>query len=64
MLSMMRMGYKKYQTLFHYTEKRIPTHYTQSNALNDLIRELNGGKLDKTFPIEWENYKNCLHINK
>ena len=30
------------------------------NALNDLIRELNNGKLDKTFPIEWTNYKNSL----
>ena len=30
------------------------------NALNDLIRELNDGKLDKRFPIEWENYRNSL----
>ena len=40
-------------------KKDTNTLYT-INALNDLIRELNDGKLDKTFPIEWENYKNCL----
>ena len=30
------------------------------NALNDLIRELNDGKLDKNFQINWSNYQNCL----
>ena len=38
----------------------IPNTLYTINALNDLIRELNGGKLDKTFPIDWENYKNSL----
>ena len=40
-------------------KKNTNTLYT-INALNDLIRELNDGKLDKTFPIQWENYKNSL----
>ena len=40
-------------------KKNTNTLYT-INALNDLIRELNDGKLDKRFPIDWENYKNCL----
>ena len=31
-----------------------------TNALNDLIRELNGGKLDKSYQINWEDYQNCL----
>ena len=46
-------------TISLHRKKNTNTLYT-INALNDLIRELNGGKLDKRFPIEWENYKNCL----
>ena len=46
-------------TISLHRKKNTNTLYT-INALNDLIPELNGGKLDKTFPIEWENYKNCL----
>ena len=46
-------------TISLHRKKNTNTLYT-INALNDLIRELNGGKLDETFPIEWENYKNCL----
>tara|TARA_Y100000593_G_C4069480_1_gene218405 strand:- start:34 stop:450 length:417 start_codon:yes stop_codon:yes gene_type:complete len=46
-------------TISLHRKKNTNTLYT-INALNDLIRELNGGKLDKSFPIEWENYKNSL----
>ena len=45
-------------TISLHRKKNTNTLYT-INALNDLIRELNDGKLDKTF-IEWENYKNSL----
>ena len=46
-------------TISLHRKKNTNTLYT-INALNDLIRELNNGKLDKRFPIDWENYKNCL----
>ena len=46
-------------TISLHRKKNTNTLYT-INALNDLIRELNDGRLDKTFPIQWENYKNCL----
>ena len=46
-------------TISLHRKKNSNTLYT-INALNDLIRELNGGKLDKSFPIEWKNYRNCL----
>ena len=46
-------------TISLHRKKNTNTLYT-INALNDLIRELNNGRLDKTFTIEWENYKNCL----
>jgi len=32
------------------------------NALNTLIREENGGSLDKTFQVNWEYYKDSLII--
>ena len=46
-------------TISLHRKKNSNTLYT-INALNDLIRELNGGKLDKSFSIEWNNYRNCL----
>ena len=46
-------------TISLHRKKNTNTLYT-INALNDLIRELNGGKLDKSFPIEWVNYRNSL----
>ena len=46
-------------TISLHRNKNTNTLYT-INALNDLIRELNGGKLDKSYPIQWENYTNCL----
>jgi len=46
-------------TISLHRKKHTNTLYT-INALNDLIRELNDGKLDKRFPIEWENYRNSL----
>ena len=40
-------------------KKQTNTLYT-INALNELIKSLNSGVLDKKFPIEWNNYKNCI----
>ena len=46
-------------TISLHRKKHTNTLYT-INALNDLIRELNGGKLDKSFSVDWENYRNSL----
>ena len=46
-------------TISLHRKKQSNTLYT-INALNDLIRELNDGKLDKSFPIDWNNYRNSL----
>ena len=46
-------------TISLHRKKHTNTLYT-INALNDLIRELNNGKLDKSFSVEWENYRNSL----
>lgn len=40
-------------------KKETNTFYS-INALNNLIRVLNNGILDKTFRIEWSNYEDTL----
>jgi hypothetical protein len=44
-------------------KKETNTIYT-INALNELIINLNNGVLDKTFPINWANYKNSVILKK
>jgi hypothetical protein len=46
-------------TISLHRKKQSNTLYT-INALNEVIRELNGGVLDKRFPIPWEDYQNSL----
>ena len=46
-------------TILVHRKKQTNTLYT-INALNGLIKSLNNGVLDKTFAIDWENYKNCI----
>ena len=46
-------------TISLHRKKQSNTLYT-INALNEVIRELNDGMLDKKFPIPWEDYQNSL----
>jgi hypothetical protein len=46
-------------TILVHRKKQTNTLYT-INALNELIKNLNNGLLDKEFPIEWNNYQNNL----
>ena len=46
-------------TISLHRKKQSNTLYT-INALNEVIRSLNGGVLDKKFPIPWEDYQNTL----
>lgn len=52
--------YKKFlpNSIMVHQKKETNTIYT-INALNELIMNLNNGVLDKTYPIEWERYRNC-----
>ena len=52
--------YKKFlpNSIMVHQKKETNTIYT-INALNELIMNLNNGILDKTYPIEWERYRNC-----
>ena len=46
-------------TISLHRKKQSNTLYT-INALNEAIRSLNNGVLDKSFAIPWENYQNNL----
>ena len=46
-------------TILLHRKKESNTLYT-INALNDLIKSLNGGTLDSSFMVNWNDYKNCI----
>ena len=46
-------------TILVHRKKQTNTLYT-INALNEVIKSLNNGVLNKKFPIEWNNYRNCI----
>lgn len=50
-------------TILVHRRKQTNTLYT-INALNALIRSLNGGILDKSYMVRWEDYQNCLLLTK
>ena len=50
-------------TILVHRKKESNTLYT-INALNDLIKKLNNGKIDPTYKIEWQNYKNCVLLTQ
>ena len=46
-------------TILVHRKKQTNTLYT-INALNEVIKSLNGGVLDKSFTVDWNDYKNCI----
>jgi dsDNA-specific endonuclease/ATPase MutS2 len=46
-------------TILLHRKKESNTLYT-INALNTLIKSLNGGRMDKNFMINWQDYKNSI----
>ncbi len=50
-------------TILVHRKKESNTLYT-INALNDLIKNLNGGLMDSNFRIDWQNYKNCILLTQ
>jgi len=51
--------FKVPNTILVHRKKHTNTLYT-INALNELIRSLNNGLLDKTYVVNWNNYRNCI----
>ena len=50
-------------TILVHRKKESNTLYT-INALNELIKKLNGGVVDTKFPINWQHYKNCILLTQ
>lgn len=50
-------------TILVHRKKESNTLYT-INALNDLIKKLNGGTVDPTYRINWPQYRNCILLTQ
>ena len=46
-------------TILVHRKKQTNTLY-RINALNEVIKSLNNGVLDKSFAVNWNDYKNCI----
>lgn len=50
-------------TILVHRKKDTNTLYT-INALNTLIKALNGGVVDPTFRVDWQHYRNCILLTQ
>jgi hypothetical protein len=50
-------------TILVHRKKESNTLYT-INALNELIKRLNGGVVDTRYPVNWAHYKNCILLTQ
>jgi hypothetical protein len=50
-------------TILVHRKKETNTLYT-INALNELIKKLNGGVVDPRFQIDWKHYKNTILLTQ
>jgi len=50
-------------TIMVHRKKDSNTLYT-INALNELIKKLNGGVVDTRFPIDWQHYRNTILLTQ
>ena len=50
-------------TILVHRKKESNTLYT-INALNELIKKLNGGVVDTRYQIDWQHYKNTILLTQ
>ena len=50
-------------TILVHRKKESNTLYT-INSLNRLIESLNGGVLDTSYRVNWDDYRNCILLTK
>ena len=50
-------------TILVHRKKDSNTLYT-INALNEVIKGLNGGVVDSKFRIDWQHYRNCILLTQ
>ena len=48
-------------TISLHRKKQTNSLYT-INAINEVIKDLNGGRLDRKYPIPWNNYYNTMLV--
>jgi hypothetical protein len=48
-------------TILVHRKKQSNTLYT-INSLNEVVKELNGGVMDKNFTVDWDKFKNCIIV--
>jgi hypothetical protein len=52
-----------FNTILVHRKKDTNTLYT-INALNELIKSLNGGVVDTNYKINWQHYKNTILLTQ
>ena len=50
-------------TILVHRKKESNTLYT-INALNELIKKLNGGVVDTSYQVDWKHYRNCILLTQ
>lgn len=50
-------------TILVHRKKETNTLYT-INALNELIKKLNGGVVDTKYQVDWQHYRNCILLTQ
>jgi hypothetical protein len=50
-------------TILVHRKKETNSLYT-INALNELIKRLNGGVVDVSYKVNWQHYKNCILLTQ
>jgi hypothetical protein len=50
-------------TILVHRKKESNTLYT-INALNELIKKLNGGVVDTRYQVDWQHYRNCILLTQ
>ena len=50
-------------TILVHRKKESNTLYT-INALNELIKKLNGGVVDTSYKVDWQHYRNCVLLKQ
>ena len=50
-------------TILVHRKKESNTLYT-INALNELIKKLNGGVVDTNYQVDWQHYRNCILLTQ
>ena len=54
-------AYPLRDTILVHRKKQSNTLYT-INSLNEVVKELNGGVMDKNFTVDWDKFKNCIIV--